>query len=302
MNVIDNALTQVLAESYEVPNEVVQRMPSPLVSVYTITYNHGPYIRQCIESILKQQTTFAFEYIIGEDCSNDETRELVFDLARKHASRIRVITSERNVGTRGNAFRVRRVCRGKYIAICEGDDYWTDAAKLQKQVTVLEEYPNVVLVAHRAQKVNLHGELLETFPGKYPSIVRPHVAILAGGSFCATNSMMFRRELFADTPAWWRSFPVGDGALLNLAVNRGAIAFINDVMSAYRVGVPGSWTLMQRGDWRAVLRHWWRLDRAYSVLMKHERRFSYWYLAKRLRNCRRYLLAIVSGAIRARQR
>lgn len=138
-----------IADSYELPNNVLERVPRPLVSVRTSTYNHGPYIRQCIEGVLMQKTNFPFEFIIGEDFSTDETREIVFEYAGKYPDVIRVITADYNVGSKTNGRRCIRACRGKYIATCEGDDYWTDPLKLQKQVDFLEANPGYVLTCHR---------------------------------------------------------------------------------------------------------------------------------------------------------
>ena len=135
----DNSLTKKIADSYELANNVLEHIPNPLVSIRTSAYNHGPYIKQCIEGVLMQRTNFPFEYIIGEDFSNDETREIVFEYAKKYPDVIRVITADYNVGSKANGRRCIRACRGKYMAICEGDDYWTDPLKLQKQVDFLED-------------------------------------------------------------------------------------------------------------------------------------------------------------------
>ncbi len=105
----------------------------PLVSVNTITFNHAPYIRTCIEGALMQKTNFPFEIVIGEDCSTDGTREIVFEYANNYPEKIRVITSDANVGAMENDKRTNFSCRGEYIAYCEGDDFWIDPLKLQKQ-------------------------------------------------------------------------------------------------------------------------------------------------------------------------
>ncbi len=118
----------------------------PLVSVKMITYNHAPYIAQAIEGVLQQETSFPFELIIGEDCSTDGTREIVFEYQKKYPDMIRVITSDHNVGATKNSCRTERACRGKYIAYCEGDDYWHHPLKLQKQVDFLEHHPDIGLV------------------------------------------------------------------------------------------------------------------------------------------------------------
>ncbi|HAE43565.1 MAG TPA: hypothetical protein DCG34_11720 [Clostridiales bacterium] len=121
-------------------------MQEPLVSVHMITYNHAPYIAQAIECVLAQQTDFPFELVIGEDCSTDGTREIVFDSAKKHPDIIRVITSDKNVGMKANSYRTTQACRGKYIAWCEGDDCWHRDNKLQLQAEYLEAHSDCGLV------------------------------------------------------------------------------------------------------------------------------------------------------------
>jgi glycosyltransferase involved in cell wall biosynthesis len=121
-------------------------MKQPLVSVLSITYNHAPYIAQAIESFLAQETTFPLEIVIGEDCSTDGTTEIVLNYAKRYPNLIRVITSETNVGVIPNFLRTLEVCRGKYIAICEGDDYWHYPQKLQMQVDFLEANPDYGMV------------------------------------------------------------------------------------------------------------------------------------------------------------
>jgi len=118
----------------------------PLVSVAMVTYNHAPYIADAIKGVLLQETNFQIELVIGEDCSTDGTREIVFNYQKKYPNVIRVITSEKNVGGKENSQRIRKSCRGKYIAYCEGDDYWHDPYKLRKQVDYLEGHPECGLV------------------------------------------------------------------------------------------------------------------------------------------------------------
>lgn len=120
---------------------------NPLVSVKMITYNHEPYIAQAIKGVLQQKTDFPFELVIGEDCSTDRTREIVFDYQKRYPHIVRVITSTKNVGTKGNSSRTNKACRGKYIAFCEGDDYWHHPDKLQKQVYYMESHPECGMVS-----------------------------------------------------------------------------------------------------------------------------------------------------------
>lgn len=116
-------------------------MQDPLVSIKMITYNHEPHIEQAIKGVLSQRTNFAFELVIGEDCSIDGTRQIVLDYQRKYPNNIQVITSDKNVGSRKNGIRTALACKGKYLALCEGDDYWHNPEKLQKQVNYMESHP-----------------------------------------------------------------------------------------------------------------------------------------------------------------
>ncbi|MCL5282115.1 MAG: glycosyltransferase [Planctomycetes bacterium] len=139
-------------------------MDYPLVSVQIITYNHQPYIAQAIEGALQQQTSFPFEILIGEDCSTDGTREIVFDYQRRFPTRIRVITSDRNVGAYANQRRVHAASSGKYLAICDGDDFWHDPRKLQLQVDYLEARPEYSLVHTDADwLVQATGQLIPSW-------------------------------------------------------------------------------------------------------------------------------------------
>ena len=114
---------------------------APLVSVCMTTYNHAPYLAQAIESVLAQQTTFDVELVLGEDCSTDETRAVCERYVAKYPDRVRLITSPTNVGWRVNYRRTFEACRGKYVAYCDGDDWWCDPQKLQTQVDLMEADP-----------------------------------------------------------------------------------------------------------------------------------------------------------------
>lgn len=127
----------------------------PLLSIVTITYNHEPYIRKCIEGVLMQQVNFPIEFIIAEDCSTDGTLTICKEYSEKYPDLIKLITSENNVGATANERRAMKAAKGKYIAFCEGDDYWTDPLKLQKQVDFLEEHPEYSVTFHRCKHYNV---------------------------------------------------------------------------------------------------------------------------------------------------
>lgn len=190
---LQEKVEQGLRDSYEVPNTVLRDVPAPMVTVRTITFQHAPYIRKCIEGVLMQKTSFPVEYIIGEDFSTDGTREIVMEYALKYPDRIRVMTADRNVGVRANARRTHFALRGKYCALCEGDDYWTDPLKLQKQVDFLEANPDYVMCHHDASIVDEKGKLL--VPSKLPDHHKKdhsQLEMKQGRIFALTLSVLYR--------------------------------------------------------------------------------------------------------------
>src|SRR5262245_24288404 len=118
------------------------------VSVAMITYNHGNFIAQAVESILMQVVNFDYEIIIGEDCSTDETRNVVIEYRNRFPHRIKMLLHDKNVGLMQNFIQTIEACRGQYVALCEGDDYWTSPYKLQKQVDFLESHPEYAICFH----------------------------------------------------------------------------------------------------------------------------------------------------------
>jgi glycosyltransferase involved in cell wall biosynthesis len=163
-----------------------------------ITYNHAPYIAQAIECVLAQKTNFPFELVIGEDCSTDGTREIVLEYAKRYPDIIRVITSEKNVGMIKNSIRTDDACKGKYIAWCEGDDYWHNSEKLQKQIDYLEKDHTSGLVC---SDYNLHDTNNAKTIVKYREhsgrrIQTPNINdILAGNAEILTCTVVARKQL-----------------------------------------------------------------------------------------------------------
>lgn len=228
-------------------------MPNPLVSVRTSTYNHGSYISQCIEGVLSQKTTFDVEYIIGEDYSTDETRQIVFDYGSRYRDRIRVITADRNVGAKGNVYRTRRACRGKYVAICEGDDYWTHPQKLQRQVDMMEREPTLSMCFHLTTTYNERSHVSRirkpTWHYRRP-VIDPRYIIRSNGYFIATCSMLIRHACLQSLPEWAYSGPTSDWTTKLCMASKGPIGFISDVMAVYRKNASNSWSNIEKSkDW-----------------------------------------------------
>src|ERR1700741_4673788 len=128
-------------------------MNEPLVSVCLITYNHAPYLRQAIESVLAQKTSFSTEFIIADDFSTDGARDIIKEYVSKDPGRIHAILRDRNIGAGPNFIEMLQAAKGKYIAYLEGDDYWTDPNKLQKQIDFLEQHPDFALCFHQVRLI-----------------------------------------------------------------------------------------------------------------------------------------------------
>lgn len=223
-------------------------MNEPLVSVAMITYNHRPYIGQAIESVLGQKTEFPFELVIGEDCSTDGTREVIEEYQRKYPKVIRLITSEKNVGLKKNSYRALKACRGKYIAFCEGDDYWHHPLKLQQQADYLERHPESGMTHSSYDVYQVRsGKLIKDYIHyrKFRTPDNPDICeIVARGrsSFrIQTCTVMVRRDLYdaiVESDSYLHQsdhFLMGDTqvwAELSLASR---IAFMPESLATYRL-------------------------------------------------------------------
>lgn len=239
------SLTRIIAESYELPNRVCETASHPKVTVRTSTFNHVPYIKKCIEGVLMQETDFQIEYIIGEDFSTDGTREIVFEYAEKYPETIRVITADRNVGMKANNYRCRKAGRGKFTALCEGDDYWTNSKKLQKQIDLLTENPECDLCFHPAKINYVDAPEIEAVTGRRSNkncIIPVEKIILNNGDFCPTASIVYRSGINKYLGDWYLNTPIGDYFFQILGAERGGALYLNEVMSVYNKGTKNSWS------------------------------------------------------------
>ena len=253
-------------------SDPVRLCKNPLVSVRMITYNHEPFVRQAIESVMMQKTDFEFELVIGEDCSTDRTREICFECQKKFPDKIRVLWSEENLCQHphpagGNGRRVMAHCRGAFVAFCEGDDYWTDPEKLQRQVDVMRRYPDVSFCVH--PYVELRNG---TFLPAMTDWARADKALASspdadGFKFSReddflvfqTATVMYRDALF-DHDFYNRAKFHCDFVTFHAALRKGSGYFINREMSVYRIGEQGSYMRMaQRSRLEFRLRHKWAI-------------------------------------------
>lgn len=212
---------------------------TPLVSVCCITYNHAPYISQCVDGFLMQKTSFPYEIIINDDCSSDGTTEILKEYAEKYPDLIQLILHDENQYSKG----IRRILatfvyplvKGKYIAICEGDDYWTDPNKLQKQVDFLESHPDYGLVHANANsffqetKKMVIAKPVENYKEKgFNDIIWRNPVI--------TLTALYRREAMEGYTDLLRgiNFGIGDLPVWLYISHRYKVHFLNETVGVYR--------------------------------------------------------------------
>ncbi len=218
------------------------------LSISLVTFNHEKYIEQAIESILMQKVNFDFEIILGEDFSSDRTRDIVIDYYTKYLDKIRLILPEKNLGCSGQKIFVQtlQACQGEYIALLDGDDYWTDPDKLQKQVDFLDNHPECAICFH---DVTTFFEDGSQKPRKYNNFEPKNISTIENilkCNFIPTCSTMYRRGLFDEFPDWYYSVICGDWVLHVLNAQQGKIGYINKNMGAYRVHNNGLFSGMSK--------------------------------------------------------
>lgn len=229
------------------------------VSVFVIAYNQEKYIRQCLDSLVMQQTNFNYEILIHDDASKDRTPEFIKDYEKKYTHIIKPIYQTENQYSQGKSINLeilRPLAKGKYIAFCEGDDYWTSEDKLQKQYDALEIYKNCSMAVHNVQKISEDGKPLTGKDSCYPFIDLPpgevpaeitYKYVLEEGKYLFQTSCYFIRKADYDKLANEKKIldarrSALDFVVLIYCVLRGNLYYINEPMSAYRTLSEGSWT------------------------------------------------------------
>jgi len=212
---------------------------NPKVSIICITYNQEKFIQQAMESFIMQKTNFSFEVIIGEDCSTDNTANIIRDFEKKYPTIIRTIYRDKNIGLVDNLIDVLKHAKGEYIALCEGDDFFIDENKIQLQADFLDKHKDYAICFHPVKvffENNLDKEFI--FPVNFDNS-KFTVKELLKENFIQTNSVMYRKYEYEGLT---RSYVLPYDWYLHLyQAQFGQIGFINKVMSVYRRHTNGIW-------------------------------------------------------------
>lgn len=269
-------------------------MNNPLVSIFMITYNHGRFIEQALKGAINQKTDFPYRLVIGEDCSSDNTREIVKRYAQQYPHKIHALLHPRNLGQTANAREVFKACTGKYIAFLEGDDYWTDPLKLQKQVDFLEANPDFGLVHTDLDQLDMRSGDIQTYfnnhsknpipQGKiFNDILNPYTYIIKTVTAMLRREVLFKHYDFDLAPS--RNWMLADLAMWLEISWHSKIGYIPDSTAVYRVlpesasqtGAPAKQLAYHRSVYEIRFYFWEKyskevgmkriLDRAYHIML-----------------------------------
>ncbi len=220
-----------------------------IVSTMCTTYNHADYINRTLVGFVGQITSFKVEYIVHDDCSTDGTTEIIRNYARKYPDLIKPIFEIENQYSKHiNVGRLTfEHCKGKYIASCEGDDFWLDPTKLQRQVEYMEAHPECAICGHNTIQFNAETGEMSNYSRYFEDKDLSAEEILSrrGGTF-QTSSFLIRREVlqefYEDKPGFFTNVGLSDMCIRAFAFTKGKVHYMDRIMSVYRRFLPGSWT------------------------------------------------------------
>lgn len=271
--------------AYEISSPFL--ISNPKVSIIMLAYNHEKYIAKAISSIISQDNLEQIELLIGEDCSNDKTRLICQEFQQNYPKVIRIITAEKNVGAHKNFFRLWCRARSEYLAFCEGDDYWIDTKKLNKQIYILDKNINCSLCGAYTQIINEeNGDILKTLSLIKPLYFKENyklIDLIPNYNF-HTSSIVLRKSS-VELPSWLWNVYCTDRPLYLLATQNNKIAIcIPEIMSIYRQHLSGVWSqinFLEKAHRSIhlfhVLEH--HLEKKYSKIFRNTIGNIIWYYA-----------------------
>lgn len=258
-----------------------------MLSIWMIVYNHEKYLVQALESILSQKTSFEFQIVIGDDASSDNSRDILLKYKRKYPDKIKLILHDENVGMTANLISVLKECSGKYLASCEGDDYWIDPLKLQKQVDFLENHDDYSGVS---------GKFITVDAESCPIIPDPIQRVIFKGENYSledylttdlwpgqTATFLYRNFLLGNGIKYYEEFEVVyDGMIYMSLLVRGKIKIMQEVLSGYRF-IPNSgdsWSARVKRDNHSLFRY---------MMYKNMEKIAYDYNGTKIDFSKKYL-------------
>ena len=222
-------------------------MSNSLVAVYCTAYNHGKYIRKTLEGFVNQKTNFDFRVFVHDDASTDDTAEIMREFEKQYPDKFVMIYENENQYSKGISIRdiVFPMMNEKYTAFCEGDDYWCDPNKLQLQVDYMESHPKCTLCVHDTMRINVEGNPIRRVNGRPVDIDYDANDVIAadGIGLFQTSSYLAKSDVLKSRPKEISIYGIGDYPNAIYLAMQGYVHYVGRVMSCYRTGVPGSWTV-----------------------------------------------------------
>lgn len=235
---------------------------APIVTISCNTYNHEKYIRDALEGFVNQITDFKYEVIVHDDASTDGTADIIREYEKKYPDIIKPIYQSENQYSQGKQFFLNFVLpkvQGKYLAVCEGDDYWIDNNKLQKQFDYMETHPDCSLVAHKSLVYHVDENIFTDFTSydfsKPENCELTAQQIIENHLYFTTASMFFKTDYYANNYEFLKGIRNLDYVKKILLATEGTVHVIPEIMSVYRKGVDGSWTKRVRQNKAALAQH-----------------------------------------------
>lgn len=233
---------------------------SIMLSIAVLTYNHESYLRQALDSILEQKVNFKYEILVGDDQSSDHTRDIICEYKKKYPDRFRIFLRKKNVGATYNGYYLGTQSKGKYFTILEGDDYWQDDMKLQKQIDFLEHHPDFYACTHQCLVVDENNIPIESKNDRkesyfwYFSKKEYMISDFEKGRYAGHISTMVMRNIYHDPNLDCRICykahrMIGDRTIQLLVASQGRVYVMPEILSCYRLVEN-----MNSKNWQAVAR------------------------------------------------